>query len=323
MILFSYESRFIAATICRNRRFDSIKYSAGAYVLRIRGDFLSVNRPPGSSASQTAQSRQQTATLKRFSDLLYQQTGIAIDERKKHLLQTKMDRLLSRKGIQSYDEYWDLINVPGNHAEFQEFIDMMTTNTTEFFRENDHFTYIQNNFELIMRNNPRIKKNREVVIWSSASSSGQEPVTLALVMLELLQSYHFQVRILATDIDSQILQKAMQGIYSAQDCSGIPNNLLRKYFRQVGDDYQTTEQVRSVISYRQFNLMNDFRFRFGFDFIFCRNVMIYFDAQTQEQLINKFYDVLVPGGLFFLGHSESMVNKKHNYVPAAPSIWMR
>ncbi|MCL2498519.1 MAG: protein-glutamate O-methyltransferase CheR [Symbiobacteriaceae bacterium] len=260
--------------------------------------------------------------LRNFSDLLYQVTGIFVDERKKHLLQTKIDRLLNRKGIASYEEYWELINHPQNRTEFQEFLDMMTTNTTEFFRENNHFLYIQNNMNTIMQQNPRIQRNKEIVIWSSACSSGQEPVTIALVMLELLPP-GYDLRILATDLDTKILQKAATGIYTAQECDGIPQKYFNKYFHKVGNDYQVNERVLSTISYRQFNLMSPFSFRNGFDFIFCRNVMIYFDTPTQETLINKFYDHLTMGGIFFMGHSESMVNKKHRYRPVAPAIWIK
>ena len=173
-----------------------------------------------------------------------------------------------------------------------------------------------------MRQNPRISRNKEVVIWSAACSSGQEPVTLALVMLDLLPP-GMGVRILATDLDTQILQKANRGIYTLQECEGIPANYLAKYFVRSGADYQIGDRVRNAISYRQFNLMSEFVFRHGFDFIFCRNVMIYFDNATQEALINKFYDQLVTGGLLFTGHSESMVNKKHRYKPVAPAIWLK
>jgi len=274
--------------------------------------------PTGTAAARGGSDR----VLEMFSNLLYQTAGIVNDERKRHLLKTKMDRLLSRKGIGSYEEYWDLINTPGNHADLQEFFDMMTTNTTEFFRENNHFVYIQNNFNTIMQHNPRIQRNREVVIWSAASSSGQEPVTLALVMLELLGE-KYGVRILATDLDTQILTKAIRGAYSPPEVEGIPPKLLSKYFSRVGEEYLTVDRVRSVITYRQFNLMHDFKFRHGFDMIFCRNVMIYFDNTTQETLVNKFYEQLVPGGMLFMGHSESMVNKQHRYRPVAPAIWLK
>ncbi|MCL2548176.1 MAG: protein-glutamate O-methyltransferase CheR [Symbiobacteriaceae bacterium] len=278
--------------------------------------------PERSTSSPSVSKTGHDAILYKFSDLLYQTTGIATEEKKMHLLQTKLDRLLHRKGVSSYDDYWKLINSSANRAEFQEFLDTMTTNTTEFFRENDHFEYIQNNFDKIRSQNPRIDRNREVVIWSSACSSGQEPVTIALVMLELLTG-GYGVRILATDLDTLILQKAARGLYTMQECDGIPAKYLSKYFSRVGNDYQASERVLSTISYRQFNLMNEFSFRHGFDFIFCRNVMIYFDNQTQEDLINKFYEHLVPGGLFFMGHSESMVNKKHRYHHTAPAIWSK
>ena len=279
---------------------------------------------PASSPLRFDSSGRGAFPLQQFSELLYAQTGIAIDDKKHYLLQTKVDRLLVKKRIRSYEEYWRLLNQPNNHADFQEFIDMMTTNTTEFFRESDHFDYLRQNFASVLQANPRIQRNGEVVIWSAASSTGQEPVTLAMVMLELLQPYNLDVRILATDIDSQVLQKAMHGVYSPQECVGIPAQLLHKYFHHLDSgDYQTTELLRSVITYRQFNLMNPFRFRYGFDFVFCRNVMIYFDSVTQQSLVEKFYDVLVPGGLFFLGHSESMINKQHRYKPVTVSIWAK
>ena len=263
--------------------------------------------------------------MDRFSNLLYQRAGISVEESKKHLLMTKIDRLLVQHRLSSYQQYWDLLQRPDNHALFQEFIDAMTTNTTSFFRENDHFEYIRMNIKQIMNLNARIRRNREFLIWSAGCSSGQESITLAMVMAELIAGAFpdYKCRILATDIDTKVLTTATNGVYSHQECSMIPQTLLSKYFTRQGSDYVVNNSLLKMISYRHFNLMDEFRFRYGFDLIFCRNVMIYFNNQTQETILNKFYDNLVPGGLFFQGHSESMVSKKHSFKIVAPTIWLK
>ncbi|MGE5422827.1 MAG: CheR family methyltransferase [Ignavibacteriales bacterium] len=258
----------------------------------------------------------------KYSDFLYQATGISIGEQKEHLLLTKLSRLLRKKQLDSADDYLKLLSQPGNKNDLQEFINMMTTNTTEFFRENDHFDFLKNNIGYLLEQNPRIVKDRVIRVWSSACSTGQEPITLAIVLHELLKQ-QIEVRILATDISSQVLLKAMSGTYNQTECLDIPSYYLQKYFEKQGEQMVVKDEIHRLVKYRLFNLMSPYHFRKGFDIIFCRNVMIYFDSETQQQLIDKFYPQLPPGGLFFLGHSESLINKRHSFKPVGHSIYVK
>ena len=260
--------------------------------------------------------------LKSYSSFLYQKTGISISESKKEMFQMKIQKLMRRNNISSYDEYFSIITNEKNKVQLEEFINTITTNTTEFFREKAHFEYLKNNIGKILSEIPRIEKNGEIRVWCAASSSGQEPATLAMVLREILDS-RIKIKLLATDISSKVLKKAMRGHYTLAEVDGIPKGYLMKYFTKDADGYQLKESVLSCISYRYFNLMNDFKFQNGFDIVFCRNVMIYFNNQVQETLVNKIYDNLTDRGMMFIGHSESLVNKKHSFKFVGPSIYKR
>ncbi|MGE5398590.1 MAG: CheR family methyltransferase [Chitinophagales bacterium] len=260
--------------------------------------------------------------FREYRDFLYEITGIHIDEHKEYLLQSKVSRLVNRSETDSAKAYLDLISQPGKVRERQEFIDMMTTNTTEFFRESEHFDYLGDRMAKILHDNPRIASDRVIRVWSAACSTGQEPVTLALVLRQLLGDT-YKIKVLATDISTDALNRAVTGAYSASECSAIPEPLLKKYFCRSGESYIIGDQLRSMITYRHFNLMKNFNFKWGFDVIFCRNVMIYFDNLVQQSLANKFYGCLVPGGLLFLGHSESLLNKQHRFKLIGHSIYQK
>jgi len=253
---------------------------------------------------------------------IYDNLGINVDQSKREMLSTKIDKILRRKGLTDASAYIMQITTTNDISEIHEFYNVITTNTTDFFRENDHFAYITSNIRKIIGDIPRITQNREIRVWSSASSSGQEPVTLAMVLLECLDP-SVKVKILATDISEKVLKIAQRGFYSANEINGIPQGLLQKYFTREEGGYTTLPQIKSVISYRLFNLMEPFSFKKSFDIIFCRNVMIYFDNNIQQQLLDKFYAHLVPGGLLFIGHSESLFNKKHMYKTVIPAIFQK
>lgn len=260
--------------------------------------------------------------FKKYCDLLYKKTGIFVGENKKESFNLKLNKSMRKLNITSHEEYLQYLQRPNSEEYFQQFINDITTNTTEFFRENDHFNFIKQNLSFILKNNPRISNTKEIRVWSAACSSGQEPISLAILLKECLGS-HIDIKILATDIDSQILSQAVKGIYSFSDCKDIPTSLLLKYFNKCNGSFSVKEEIKSTIKYRLFNLMSDFNFKKGFDIIFCRNVMIYFNNSTQEALINKFYDELVNGGLLFIGHSESLINKSHTYTYIEPTIYMK
>jgi len=256
----------------------------------------------------------------KLKEYIYSKLGIEIDERKKETTSTKIMKLVNRRKMKNVKEYVTFILNTTDTEAIQEFFNEITTNTTEFFRENAHFEYIKNNLQNIIAEIPRIKREGEIRVWSAPCSSGEEALTLSMVLQENLPP-GIKPKILATDISEKVLNKAVKGVYTEADCKGISKQLLLKYFQKTPDGlYQANNDLRKYITYRLFNLREDFhKIRRSFDIIFCRNLMIYFDQNSQQQLINKFYDVLVQNGLFFTGHSESLLNKSHNfrYIQAA------
>ncbi len=266
--------------------------------------------------------RLETAYHQRYAALIHSRTGIHIADNKRQLLETRLSRILYRKHIESPEAYLRILENPANEREFQEFVDAMTTNTTEFFRENHHFEFLRQEAERWMDDNPRIRREREIRIWSAGCSTGQEPVTLRMLMEDLFGD-EIRVILLATDISQKVLKKAVSGCYSDAEAEGIPQMYLKRHFRRTEGGWQLDPAILKEIRYRHFNLMEPFPFRKGFDIIFCRNVMIYFDLDTQQSLVTKFYNALPPGGLLFIGHSESLVNKRHHFRHLGPSLYQR
>jgi chemotaxis protein methyltransferase CheR len=260
--------------------------------------------------------------FKKYSDLLYEKTGIFIRQNKRETFKMKINKSMTKQNITSYDEHLKYLQGKGSEEYFQQFINDITTNTTEFFREEAHFHFIEHNLKTILKNNPRILNSKQIRIWSAGCSSGQEPVTLSVFFKECFD-HDIDIKILATDIDSKILSQAIKGIYSHTECEHIPKSISLKYFSKTNQGFSVKDEIKENITYRLFNLMDDYNFQKGFDIIFCRNVMIYFNNNIQEKIVNKFYKTLVPGGLLFISHSESLVNKEHNYKYIGPSIYMK
>lgn len=264
-----------------------------------------------------------TAEYKKIQDYIYDKLGIDVDEKKKETVTTKITKLMNRHMMKSPNDYINYVTKTTDPNMIQEFFNEITTNTTEFFRESSHFDYIRNNINLILGDIPRIKKEGEIRLWSAPCSSGEEPVTLAIVLKECLPP-GINIKILATDISEKVLNKAIKSLYTENECKGIPKTYLLKYFRKQADGfYETVPDIKKLITYRLFNLMDNFNFKKGFDIIFFRNLMIYFDRDVQEKVVNKFYDVIVPNGLFFIGHSESMLNKKHKFKYVETALYKK
>lgn len=260
----------------------------------------------------------------RLKAYIYNKLGIEVDEKKRETVSTKVMKLVTRRNMSSSKDYVNLLLNTSDAEIVQEFFNEITTNTTEFFREVAHFDYIKSNISHIMADIPRIQREREIRVWSAPCSSGEEALTLAMVLKECLPQ-GISPKILATDISMKVLNKATKGVYTESECKGIPKIFLTKYFNKQKDGfYEAGDELKRHITYKLFNLMEDFHaIKRGFDIIFCRNLMIYFDHTSQEKLINKFYDVLVPNGLFFIGHSESLLNKKHKFKYVQTAIFKR
>lgn len=265
--------------------------------------------------------------FKKFSDLIYQHVGIFMKLEKKELLNARLGKRLRACQLDSFQEYYNLITHPGEqNREFVIFLDSVSTNFTSFFREVSHFEYLKAQVlpELIDKKGG----NREFVFWSSASSSGEEPYTMAIFLNEFAtQAPGFRYRIMATDISTKVLAMAANGVYPIEQTTKVPRELLKKYFQKglgaSAGKVKVKEELRRKVAFQRFNLMGEFPWNGEMDVIFCRNVMIYFDRPTQEKLIGKFYTCLAKGGYLFIGHSESISSIKHDFVQVEATTYKK
>lgn len=260
--------------------------------------------------------------FEKYRQLIYGNYGIYIGNVKKDILRTKLYKLMTRNNISSYDEYYNILITSTGKQQITEFINEITTNKTEFFRENNHFEFIKNKINFIMQKNQRILKNKEIRVWSAGCSTGEEAYTLAFILKECLPD-DINVKILATDICNKVLAIAGKGLYPSRIKNEVNQYYLTKYFENTDNNFKVSDRIKNLVTVRQFNLMDTFGFKNTFDMIFCRNVMIYFDSKVQQNLLDKFYRVTASGGLLFLGHSESLINKNHRYQYIQPTIYMK
>lgn len=277
-----------------------------------------------SNINQIYQLQLTDSQFKQLSVYLQKETGIKLPEIKRTMLQSRLHKRIRALNMSSFKEYIDYAMAKGNETEIINMIDVVSTNKTDFFREPAHFTYLTSEFlPDLLHGYP----NKELKVWSSASSSGEEPYTIAIVLEELKQKYsRFQYSIFATDISTIMLKKGETAIYHEDRIANIPMNLKRKYFlRSKNRDEQNVKVVadlRNKISWRRLNLMDpSYPVHETFDIIFCRNVLIYFERNIQESVINKLCKHLKPGGLFILGHSESIINMNVPLIQVRPTIY--
>ena len=258
------------------------------------------------------------AQFQKFSDLVYQKTGIFLKPEKKELLNARLGKRLRATGVSSFKEYYERVIHDSSGEELIQLIDSVSTNFTSFFRENSHFDLLTSTVLPGFIKEGR-GRNKEIQLWSSASSSGEEPYTMAMVMEEFARQHSgMRYKILATDISTKVLAQAKRGVYSDDKISKVPPPFLKKYFKKgVGNSagfVKIKDEIRRVIQFERFNLMGDFPWRETMDIIFCRNVMIYFNRETQQELVNKFHQAIAPGGYLFIGHSESITSLQHKFV---------
>jgi len=261
-----------------------------------------------------------------FCEYLYKNMGIYIEPSKKSLLAQKLTKLMNDGGIQNSGEYYHFIVSPPISEKQKElknkFTDTVTVHKTNFFRENNHFEFMQRNIAKIIEESPTIKFTNELRVWSSACSTGEEAYTLSMLLKEILPS-GIRAKILATDISPDSIRKAMAGVYKFGPEDNITNYYINKYFTKTGDTWVISDEIKNNVSFRLFNLMEPFPFKNPFDIIFCRNVMIYFDKEVQEKLVNNFYNSLSKNSLLFIGHSESLIQIKHQFTYHEPTIYKK
>ncbi len=258
--------------------------------------------------------------FQRVRSMLHEYCGIYLNEGKEALVRARLMKRIRKLGIGSFWEYLDFVESDESGAEFLSLVDVLTTNKTSFFRENQHFDFIRDE---ILPN----MKSRSCKWWSAGCSSGEEPVTMAITLLEN-QRYRtdYSVKILATDLSRDVLRKAKDGIYTRDRLADIPGPLLNKYFKKDPDNnlsHVVAPKVQDMITYGRLNLKDNWPMKGPFHVIMCRNVMIYFNRETQANLVSRFYNLLEPGGYLFLGHSESVGGNNHGFANIRPAVYQK
>lgn len=258
--------------------------------------------------------------FQKVRSMLYKYSGIYLHEGKQALVRARLMKRMRKLGLNSFWEYLNYVEKDESGAEFLSLIDVLTTNKTSFFRENQHFDFMRE--EIIPNMNGRTYK-----WWSAGCSSGEEPISMAITLLEEKRSEtDLSVKILATDLSRDILQKAKAGIYTDEKLNGVPGFIRNRYFeKKPGQEnsYKIGNRVRNMVSYGRLNLNESWPMKGPFHVIMCRNVMIYFNRETQQNLISRFRDLLEPDGFLFLGHSESVAGKDQGFVNICPAVYKK
>lgn len=265
-------------------------------------------------------------TDKEFQTLttfVHQKFGINLSQ-KRVLIEGRMSALLQKRGIDTFDDYMKILFADKSGAELTTLLNKLTTNHTYFNRETEHFKFLDSDvlpyFERLHA------RDHSLRIWSAGCSSGQEPYNISMALNEYFGSRRssWDIRILATDISLNVLTKAQAAVYSAEIAKEVPPPWVSKYFAKLpSGEYQVKDQIRNSVDFRTLNLMDPFKFSKPFDLIFCRNVMIYFDAPTKDALVEKFYNWTAPGGYLFIGHSENVNKEKSKYHFVKPAIYQK
>ncbi len=261
------------------------------------------------------------AQFEKISQLVYRLTGINLHPGKHELVKARLIKRLRVLGLKSVDAYMEYLESKDPKRELACMIEAMTTNKTSFFREQRHFDYLCKQIV------PGLK-NRKIRIWSAGCSSGEEPYSIAITLNEAMPDLVlWDLRILATDLSTRMLALARKGVYDPKSLQEVSPLLISKYFRCIETNpvrrYQTVEGLRRLLHFARLNLMGEWPMRGPFDVIFCRNVMIYFDEPTREQLVNRFWRLLRPGGHLFVGHSESLAGSQHKFFYVEPAIFRK
>ena len=239
--------------------------------------------------------------FRRISELIYQRAGIVLADHKREMVYNRLVRRLRLLGLNDFGSYLAMLESDTSSAEWQAFINALTTNLTAFFREAHHFP--------ILAEHARSRPNNYSV-WSTAASTGEEPYSIAMTLSEALGPRMANCRIQASDIDTQVLEKATAGVYRQEELRTLsPQQLQRFFLKGTGPHsglVRARPELTQMVAFQQLNLLaNQWQLNGPFDAIFCRNVMIYFDKETQEKILRRFVPLLKPGGLMFAGHSEN------------------
>jgi len=264
----------------------------------------------------------------KISQLVYEHCGINLHDGKKELVRARLAKRLRLGKFRTFPEYIKHVLKDKTGKEFSILIDSLSTNLTSFFREPQHFEFLQNRFLPALLEQKRKKRNFKIRAWSAGCSSGEEPYSMAIALLEAIQGRgRWGIKVLATDISASMLEIAKTGIYDTERIKPVPSLQRQRYLvphRSNGQKiFEVSKVLRDAVIFSYLNLIKDWPIKGVLDFIFCRNVMIYFDKLTQSRLINRFWDLLDSGGVLFTGHSESLTGIEHKFKYVQPTIYMK
>ncbi len=255
-----------------------------------------------------------------ISHLVKDICGINLHSGKRELVRARLTRRLRELGINSFDSYLERIRAEDGN-EIVCLLDALSTNLTRFFRESVHFDILAEQVPTWLD-----RHSGSLSIWSAGCSSGEEPYSIAIRLHETLEQARLsRVRILATDLSTRVLATAREGVYGEVRLENMAPELIQRHFSVIDSDaeerYRVEGHIRRLVSFARLNLMEQWPMSGPFAAIMCRNVMIYFDKATQQQLIDRFWDILQPGGLLFIGHSESLTGVTHDFTYIQPTVY--
>jgi chemotaxis protein methyltransferase CheR len=287
-------------------------------------------KPTGDSACHQMQFGLTQALYEKFRSLIYAETGIWLGDSKKALLSGRLSKRLRALELSTLAEYYQLISDPYQHLERVLMIDAITTNETRFFREPQHFEFLTRGIIPGWRGEAeRRLRSKKIRIWSAACSSGEEPYSVAMLLASHLPaSEGWDVEILATDISTQVLEKARQGIYSLAKSQDIPKHLLRQFMLKglstQASNMKVAPEIRQMVQFMRLNLIQGpYPLDTPFDLILCRNVLIYFDRNSKQKVVDSLAGCLARNGFFLIGHAENLNGVTTSVRSLAPTIYCR
>lgn len=266
--------------------------------------------------------------FRKISDIVYEHCGINLHDGKKELVRARVAKRLRSGNFKTFSEYIKYVLQDKTRTEFSILIDSLSTNLTGFLREPQHFGFLRSEFLPLLMERKKKKRDFKIRAWSAGCSSGEEAYSLAMTLLEAIQGTdRWDVKVLANDISTTMLETAEKGIYEKERVEPIPSLLRQKYMIQHRKGnrrvFEVSKILRDTVIFKHMNLVKDWVFSGPLDFIFCRNVMIYFDKATQARLVNRFWHLLDSGGMLFTGHSESLIGIDHNFNYIRPTMYVK
>jgi chemotaxis protein methyltransferase CheR len=278
--------------------------------------------PPGSAAGLQLSDTE----FSRLCRLVHRHAGIHLTDHKKELVRARLMKVLRGRSLASFQEYYDLVLADKSGAELACLLDALSTNLTAFAREPGHFQYLAQEILPAWRQGPGEPLRQ--TLWSAGCSTGEEPYTLAMILMDTFPGEDLsQVEIYTSDLNTQVLTQAERAVYPFARMEPLPPEWRQRFFqkgvREQEGFVRVKPEVRRLVHFFRFNLMDPFPFQEKMDVIFCRNVMIYFEKETQAKLVDKFFHCLRPGGYLFIGHSESLCNHRHQFTYVKPTIYRK